>query len=560
MVFGSTTEGVYKLYAMKPGTREVVKLVDEPVYSIARASRKSNVVLYTIDVSRGYERVSIYGIEVTTGRVHPLSEGVEPHRIVGLGYDGRRVAWSGSLGDRAYIFMSRVSDGRAEAVVEVRGREYVSDVSERYIVGSGHLRGDPFSAELFVVDVGAGEMRTFTPREGSVNRDPKLMGSKVLFESNFEDMDTFKLYVYDLETGEVQRVRMPYGDMERYAPVEFVGFGWCDDGSVWAIGKRHGRSRLFVGGAEVKTPEGMVLNAEVSGEHAYVTYSSFREPPRILRVDLTGRGYEVLVGGEAPAEVLESLSDILFVEVESGDGVKVPTYVLVSSKSPRPGPTVVYPHGGPWAEVSDSWSPVLAVLVALGYHVVAPNFRGSTGYGERFRRLDLGDPGGGDLLDVVRSARWSVEAGIADENRLAIFGYSYGGYMSFMAMVRYPDMWRCGVAGAGVTDWVEDYELADAFFKRYDEILFAGRKELFVERSPITYIENLKAPLCIVHPQNDSRCPLRPIMKFAYRLMELGKTFELHVIPSIGHAISLDSEAMEKYLLYSILFLDKYLS
>ncbi len=561
VVFGSTTEGVYKLYAIEPETGETRKLVDEPVYPIVRTSRTTDVVVYTIDRSGGYERVAVYAVDSETGERFSLSEGLEPHRVTGLAYDGVRVAWSGSLGPRAFIYMSSVSErAQPELVTEVKGREYVSDVSERYIVGWGHLREDPFSTELFVLNLDTRQSRVFTPREGSVNREPRLLGSRVLFASNYEDMDTFRLYVLDLETGELGRVSPGRGDMEGFGPVEFVDYGWTPDGKVWAIGKKRGTSRLFVDGREVRTPEGMILDAEVSDGYAYVTHTSFREPARILEVNLSTSEHRVVAGSELPREISEALSEVIFAEVTSEGGVRVPTYVLVSSRSPKPGPTVVYPHGGPWAEVSNSWSPVLSLLVALGYHVVAPNFRGSTGYGEKFRRLDLGDPGGGDLADVVKAAEWSVKSGIADSGRLVVFGYSYGGYMSFMAMVKHPELWRCGVAGAGVTDWEEDYELADAYFKRYDEILFAGRRELFRERSPITYIENMRSPLCIIHPQNDSRCPLRPIMRFAQRLMELGKPFELHVIPDIGHAITLDARAMEKYLLYSALFLDACLS
>lgn len=559
LVFGSTQEGIYKLYVLDPKSGSISSLVDEPVYIISQTSRESDVVIYTVDVSRGYEKVSIFGKDLKSGDNFCLSEDVEPHRIIGFGYDGVRVAWSASIGTKAFILISDILSRKAETIAEIKGREYVSDVNEKYIAGSGHMRGDPFSEELFVVDIGTREMKVFTPREGSVNRHPRLHGSKLLFESNFEDLDTFKLYVYDIESGELSKVKMTYDELTRFNPIEYVSFGWLPDGRVWAIGKRRGRSKLFIDGLEVKTPEGMIINAEVVNDYAYITHTSMREPPRVLRVDLKTSSIQILVGAEPPRDIVESLAEVIFTEVVSGDGTKVPTYVLVSSKSLRPGPTVVYPHGGPWAEVSDSWSPMLLLLTVLGYHVIAPNFRGSTGYGEKFRKLDLGDPGGGDLMDVIYATKWAVESGIADKERIAIFGYSYGGYMSFMAMVKYPDMWKCGVAGAGVTDWIEDYELADAFFKRYDEILFAGKKELFIERSPITYIDNIKSPICIIHPQNDSRCPLRPIMKFAYRLMELGKTFELHVIPDVGHALQLDANAMEKYLLYSTLFLEKYL-
>ncbi|MEM1747894.1 MAG: hypothetical protein QXZ05_06560, partial [Sulfolobales archaeon] len=172
VVFGSTVEGVYKLYKVDPASGEISKLVDQPVYMIARTSRTSDTVLYTVDVSRGYEKVVVYGVDAKSGESRVLSDGVEPHRIVGLGYDGFRIAWSGSFGPKAYICMSTVSSGVAEVVAEVKGREHVSDVSEKYIVGSGHLRDNPFSTELFVLDIQTRQMKVFTPREGSINRDP----------------------------------------------------------------------------------------------------------------------------------------------------------------------------------------------------------------------------------------------------------------------------------------------------------------------------------------------------------------------------------------------------
>lgn len=118
-------------------------------------------------------------------------------------------------------------------------------------------------------------------------------------------------------------------------------------------------------------------------------------------------------------------------------------------------------------------------------------------------------------------------------------------------------MWRCGVAGAPVADWEEMYELADAYFKQFEEILFAGKKELFKERSPLSYVENIKVPLCIVQPQKDSRTPLKPVLRFVQKLAEYNKTFELHIVPDIGHTISLDRKALAKFLLYTALFLER---
>ena len=557
VVYGSTEEGGYRLYAMDPRSRSRARLTPEPVHFLARSHRSSDLVVFTRDVARGYELSQVFVAEVPGGEKGVLDPDAPPMRIVGLGFDGTRVAWSGARKEEAGIYLAKVAEGRAERIAKIRGREFVTDVNDRFVVGYGVLKGDPRAMELFVLDLRTNEMRVVTPKDGSTNTSPVLRGTKLLFMSNYEDGDTMRLYIYDAESDAFEKPRFGHGDLERFGPIEFTSYGWTEDGRIWAVAKRDGRTKLFVDGKEVPTPTGFLVGADEAGGVLYATYTSMRTPPAVVAIDLgTGR-FEKLAGAEPPKEVVDAIGEVRVVRYRSFDELEVPAYVMESKRAPKPGPTVIYPHGGPWAEVADVWSPIIAVLAALGYHVVAPNYRGSTGYGEKFRRLIIGDAGGGEFRDVVYSRKWAVESGLADEKKVAIMGYSYGGYMTFYALTREPDLWRCGVAGAGITDWGEEYELADAYFKHFTEILFGGKKDLFKERSPITYVDNIKAPICIVHPQNDSRTPLRPVMRFVQRLMEKNHSFELHVLPDIGHAISLDPDSMEKFLLYAATYLKK---
>jgi len=559
LVYGSTAEGVYHLYALDLEKKTAARISREPVHLYAGVRHESPYVVFPVDVSKGFEMCKIFAVNLDTAEVVDLFDGLQPQRIIGAGFDGYRVAWTGVTKDSAGIYVADVSGGKPELVARTRGREYVTDVSRDFIVGFGHLRGDHYSTELFIVDLRTGEMKVVTPREGSANVAPRIRGREVYFVSDFRTPDRMRIYRYSVDSGEFAEVRFSYGDLDAYDPVEIVDYGWSDGGEMWVVGKREGRTRLFIDGRVVEAPKGFISAADIYRGRAYIQFSSLREPPKIISVDLSTGRIETVVDNRLPEEVAEELGEVVYAKFRSFDGLEIPTYVLKNAKAGEPGPTVVYPHGGPWAEVADSWSPMIAALAAMGYHVVAPNFRGSTGYGEKFRRMDIGDPGGGDLMDVVYAKEWAVKSGIADEGRVCVVGYSYGGYLAFMAAAKHSDLWKCVVAGAGVTDWREDYELADEFFKRYDEILFAGRFELFEERSPITYAKNIRTSLCIIHPQNDSRCPLKPIMKFAYRLMELGKPFELHVIPDIGHAITLDPKSLYAFLIYTAMFLRKHL-
>jgi dipeptidyl aminopeptidase/acylaminoacyl peptidase len=169
--------------------------------------------------------------------------------------------------------------------------------------------------------------------------------------------------------------------------------------------------------------------------------------------------------------------------------------------------------------------------------------------------MNVGDIGGGDLSDVVRVRDYIIEKKVV--SRVGIMGYSYGGFMTLLALGKEPDKWDFGIAGAAVADWVEMYELGDSAFKGFIIMAFNGdNKQLMKERSPITYVENVRAPLCIIQSQNDSRTPALPILKYSQRLQELGKEFELHLIPDMGH-IPYTMDDVMKVVLPAVLFLER---
>ncbi len=324
------------------------------------------------------------------------------------------------------------------------------------------------------------------------------------------------------------------------------------------IGKKDGRTKLFIDGEEIVLPEGTIHGYPVFiDDKVFVALSNITSPPKIYRKSLKENDLEIVVDNKLPDYIASMIAGHEFIRYKSFDGLEIPAYIIYSNTE-KPGPAIVYVHGGPWSEVMDSFSRMITPLVAMGYHVIAPNFRGSTGYGDDFRGMDIGDPGGGDLEDIVYAGKYVVEKNIADRDRLAVMGYSYGGYMTYLALGRYPDLWRTGVAGAGIVDWEETYSLSDALFRNFIEILFGGKKELWRERSPITYVDNVKAPICIIHSQNDTRTPLKPVLKYIEKLLEKGNSFETHIVPDTGHAILRIEDAI-KILLPALIFLEKYL-
>jgi dipeptidyl aminopeptidase/acylaminoacyl peptidase len=291
----------------------------------------------------------------------------------------------------------------------------------------------------------------------------------------------------------------------------------------------------------------MLRGATKVGDQVYFTPTHLLRKSAIYLYDLRDSTTRVVINSSVSIK-----GKVEFLKVKNGD-IEVPTFIITPENKKDIG--VIYMHGGPWSSVDNSWDTFIASLVINGYIVIAPNFRGSTGYGNKFMLMDIGDIGGGDLSDVVRVRDYVIEKKVV--NKVGIMGYSYGGYMTLLALGKEPDKWDFGIAGAAVADWVEMYELGDSMFKGFIIMAFNGdNKELMKERSPITYVENVKAPLCIIQSQNDSRTPALPILKYSLRLQELGKKFELHLIPDMGH-ISYTMDDVMKVVLPVVLFLER---
>lgn len=396
IIYVSTEEGVVSLWSLDVNTLVRTRLTREPIHSVTKPTPKSKLVVFTRDVSRGRELQKIYSVNVEE-RTESLLADIPPIRVFGIAYDGVKASYVGATREGIGLYLVE-KEGSYEKLVDLNAIAWPTDISGEYIVGSGLLKGDPRTMELFVFNLSTGELKVYTPKEGSVNKEPIAYGSKLLFESNFEGIQ--KLYIYDVESEELSEAKMEYSDYGEYKPVEHVVYGWTDRGEVWAVGKRNGRSEPFINGKLVPSPQGYISNMVVVNGKAYYTLSTLVTPPKIYEAELD-KGYRVVLDNSLPREVSEKLGEAYFVKYKSKDELEIPMYVIESRTTSKPGPSIVYVHGGPWSEVVDGWSIMIAGIVASGYHVLAPNFRGSTGYGEEFRLKDIGDPGGRDLEDVV---------------------------------------------------------------------------------------------------------------------------------------------------------------
>jgi dipeptidyl aminopeptidase/acylaminoacyl peptidase len=191
----------------------------------------------------------------------------------------------------------------------------------------------------------------------------------------------------------------------------------------------------------------------------------------------------------------------------------------------QPLPTVFALHGGPHAADEDRFSAARAAWVDAGFAVIEVNYRGSTGYGTAWRDAIEGNPGHTELADVAAVHEWAVAEGLADPKRCVVEGWSWGGYLALLALGVQPRLWAAGVAGVPVADYLAAYEDEMEQLRSFDRALFGGSPSQlparYREASPISYVDQVKAPVLILAGENDPRCPIRQVGNYLTALAAL---------------------------------------
>lgn len=222
---------------------------------------------------------------------------------------------------------------------------------------------------------------------------------------------------------------------------------------------------------------------------------------------------------------------------------------------------VILAHGGPTGQQLDAFDRTAAALASRGYWVLAPNFRGSTGYGQAFTNANRFDLGGGDLEDTVAAAEFLVRTGYVHSGRVGITGGSYGGYMTLMALARHPDVFAAGVNLFGVVNWRTMWERGTPPNRRY-QIGLVGEPdthpEVYDRASPLTYLEQLTAPLLVLQGENDPIVPPQESRQVVDFLVARDRTVDSRFYEGEGHGFQKRESQMDA-IQRTIDWFDRYL-
>jgi dienelactone hydrolase len=298
----------------------------------------------------------------------------------------------------------------------------------------------------------------------------------------------------------------------------------------------------------------------LDGKSAVAFIESGRNPGDFYRIDRQTRKAEYLVSRREWIDP-HAMAPVESVQYRTRDGATIYGYLTARNGiGTRNAPLVVMPHGGPHGVFDrwefDAWAQLLA---SRGYAVLQPNYRGSGGYGKAHERAGYRKWGTLMQDDLTDAARWAIEAGIADKNRLCIFGASYGGYAALMSPLREPDLYRCAIGFAGVYDLVEqaaDSDIAEGTMGRKYLERVLGDVATMREQSPVAHIAKLKIPVLIAHGTADKRVPFSQAKLLRKALEQHQKTYEWMEFKGEEHGLY-DDANHEAFLTRVLEFLDK---
>lgn len=302
---------------------------------------------------------------------------------------------------------------------------------------------------------------------------------------------------------------------------------------------------------DLRTGMGVHSNPNWSPDGKSITfeYESPIQPPDIYQIDVESRKVTQLTFSQSPALAKNKLVMPEVISYKSFDGLEIPAFLF---KPDRPnGAAVLYPHGGPSSLYSAEWDILAQYLLAKGYTYIAPNYRGSTGFGVEFEHANYNDWGNGDTQDCLYGARYLGSLSGIDPAQIAIMGGSYGGYMTICSLSRDPEyLFACGITKYGDSNLYSSWAQCKRELRLYTEIFLghpSRNREAYLNGSPINDIENVKKPVLILHGLLDDVVPPEASEEWVEALKAHGKTFEYKTYPDEPHGFLRRKNQLDVY-------------
>jgi dipeptidyl aminopeptidase/acylaminoacyl peptidase len=528
--------------------------------------------LLTLADPEGTENYQIYGVSPDPGRVYAITDNPGVTHEIGLPHnpfaysgmpfspDGRHIAYSNNERSRSDfdVLVRNLATGETRSLFAAGNRNYALSWSPdgRSVLVERLLQH--LDQDLFLCDVPTGECRHLTPHEGEVKYFPgpwRPDGSGFYLTTN-AGREFSGMAFFHLQGNRLQWLETPDWDVAEIAlSRDGRQLAWLvnEDGytRLYSRDTRSGTTREYP-----QLPRGhyFCMRFSPTDNLLGLFISTTTRPPDMYMLNVDRAEYRQFTHsfqGGIPEDEMVTPERVRY---KSFDGRQVPA-LLYKPRGLAPHtrvPVVVSIHGGP--EVQElpvyNYDGLYQYLLNRGIGLLATNIRGSTGYGKTYQRLVYRDWGGGELKDLQHGAEYLRSLDWVDPDKLGVFGGSFGGFEVLSCITRLPEYWSAAVDLVGPANLVTLTKTTLPSWKHRmkawigDPIEDAATLE---ERSPINYIDNIRAPLLVIQGANDPRMPRAESDRLVERLLSLGRTVEYILLEDEGHAATKTSNKQRIY-------------
>jgi dipeptidyl aminopeptidase/acylaminoacyl peptidase len=348
---------------------------------------------------------------------------------------------------------------------------------------------------------------------------------------------------------------------------------WSKDGSKLAYIRAQGATDQVIVHALGGKPVAYQVEAGVhykprftpDGEHVVFIFNNPRFPPDLWKLALASGELQQLTNSLSPsflntngankrrARISQkkfaefaplatfALENVVMPEEISYpgmDGAPVPALLFKAESARETSPAILVIHGGPNWHYQVEWYPFMIHLASRGWTVLAPNYRGSTGYGRNWQTANRYDLGGVDTDDVAAGAQFLIREKLADPARIAVSGRSHGGYLTMTCLTQYPELWAVGSGIVPFMNWFLCHDRSRDDLKHWDIEMMGDpnhNHDLWYERSPYFFLDRIRVPVQLICGERDPRCPAEDSIQTRDKLLELGKEVDFHLYEGEGH-------------------------
>ena len=372
-------------------------------------------------------------------------------------------------------------------------------------------------------------------------KDPcwSVNGKQLLFSSNH--FGEYQIAMYDLEEQSVQWITKGAGEKE------FPD--WNSNEKTITYVTSHGPDSFLTiqtisteDKLQFQIEPGVVYSPTFSpdGNNIILIFDNPRHPDDLWSFSIQNREFTQLSNSLPDGIDQESLVIPNQITYPGLDGVNVPALLYLPTNVQLPVPAVLNIHGGPNWLSQITWDPFTQHMISRGWVVLAPNYRGSTGYGKVWQYGSRFDLGGVDTRDVVAGANYLETGNITKQGKIAVTGRSWGGYLTMTCLTQYPERWACGSASVPFLNWFTAHANSREDLQHWDLENFGNPKDdydLWYQHSPFFFLDKITAPVQFLCGENDVRCPASESLHAAEELRKLGKEVDYVIFKGEGHAL-----------------------